>query len=433
MESKSTLPVSTDEPGAVAAIADFIDKIVFSKTGPETVMKAAALYPDVIFLQIEAAIFALFGQSRETDEQAFHCLTLAERCSAVANDRERFWLQVAWYWYRKSYNAALSSLETLLLNYPEDLLALKIAEWLYYCLGQAHCAKSYKILCESIADFHKDNSAFLSMYSFSLELCGQYHNAAETAEMALILDPKAAWAQHTLAHCYLKQSQFGKGIKLLEKAKTSWNDISPLLVGHNTWHLALFYLAQRKKDPIRALLEHSILAKNPDCELEYIDKIALLWRMDMAGFAEPNAMQAIAKTLAQKEPVFYTGFNAIHTSYALASLSEKYALQYYLDCMQRYALGLEDASKTLYWVELVYPFCQSIKAYSFGEYKTASDILKPIISRGFELGGSDAQDELFLQMYLLCLCKTGSQDARVFFKRYLSHYHGSPLETYWFS
>lgn len=433
MESKSTLPVSTDEPGAVAAIADFIDKIVFAKAGAETVIKAAALYPDVIFLQIEAAIFALFGQSGATDEQAFHCLMLAKRCSAKANDRERFWLQTIWYWHRKSYNAALSSLETLLLNYPEDLLALKIAEWIYYCLGQAHCAKSYKILCESIADFHKDNSAFLSMYSFSLELCGQYANAAETAEMALILDPQSAWAEHTLAHCHLRQGKFAQGISLLEKAKSHWADVSPLLVGHNTWHLALFYLAQRDKARIQAILKHSVLAKNPSCELEYVDKIALLWRLDMAGLAEPESLQAIAQVLERKEPEFYTGFNAMHTSYALAALPEKYAIQYYLDSMQNYARSLEDTSKILYWTELVYPFCQSIKAYSYGEYQTALNLLKPVINRGFELGGSDAQDEMFLQLYLLCLRKVEPQSAPAFFKRYLDHYRDSPLATYWFS
>lgn len=433
MESRSTLPVSTDEPGAVAAIADFIDKIVFSRAGAETVLRAAALYPDVIFLQIEAAIFALFNQNSVSDRQALHCLMLAERCSAKANDRERFWLKTVGYWYQKSYDAALSSLETLLLNYPQDLLALKIAEWLYYCLGQAYCAKSYKILCESIADFHKDNSAFLSMYSFSLELSNQYSNAVKTAETALELNPDAAWAQHTLAHCYLKQGKFSEGMQFLEAAKTKWQDVSPLLIGHNTWHLALFYLAERKKSPIKKLLRRSVLAAPPACMLEYIDKIALLWRLDMAGMAEPAMVQDIAGMLVQKEPEFYTGFNAIHTMYALTSLPEKELSDSYLEAMQNFALELTDSSKIAYWLDLVYPFCQAISAYACGKHKMALEFLKPVITRGFELGGSDAQDELFLQLYLLCLRKVEPQNAPAFFQHYLAHYSGSALESYWFS
>ncbi len=69
-------------------------------------------------------------------------------------------------------------------------------------------------------------------------------------------------------------------------------------------------------------------------------------------------------------------------------------------------------------------------AYGYGRTLSGS----PVIEKCFRLGGSDAQDELFLQTYLLSLLAIKKEtEALDFFNMYLAHYTNTNLASYWFS
>jgi hypothetical protein len=60
-------------------------------------------------------------------------------------------------------------------------------------------------------------------------------------------------------------------------------------------------------------------------------------------------------------------------------------------------------------------------------------LMEPVIGGCAQLGGSDAQIELFFQTYLLVLIHTNQKDkALQFFTEHLKYYNNTPLSDWWF-
>jgi hypothetical protein len=330
------------------------------------------------------------------------------------------------------YESALTLFAGLTALYPRDTLAAKFAEWIFYCAGQAYNSHHYLAFCERIAAHNQDESHFLAMHSFAAELSGHLSEAQRLAERALSIESLTPWAHHTLAHAYLNTKNIEKGITTLEAFRDSWEEISPLLRGHNSWHLALFYLALRQGEKVMALYP-IIFGNSPEIVIEQIDAISLLWRLDMAGLPHVDQFRAIANFIDQNPFTHYTGFNTLHYVYCLARLGREADVQKIIDSMDRYGKTLTKGYNQTLWLSVILPLSKGIHAFINNDFHAASKWMEPCISRRTEIGGSDAQSEIIAQTYLLCLLQCDKQKAaREFFKFNLAHYEGTPLAKFWF-
>jgi hypothetical protein len=283
-----------------------------------------------------------------------------------------------------------------------------------------------------MAKENQDESHFIAMHSFALELSGYLSEAQHQAEKAIILEPITPWAHHTLAHVYLNTNNMSHGIVTMEAFRESWNLISPLLRGHNTWHLALFYLALRQEDKVMELFP-SIFGTLPQLVGEHIDAVSLLWRLDMAGLPQTSKFQVIADYFDHAPLEHYTGFNSLHYLYCLARSGREDKVQQEISSIESYAKSLEKGYAQSLWLTVIVPFCKAIHAFVTHDFAAVYHWISPCISRYAEMGGSDAQAELFAQTYLICLLKLHkTNEAEAFFNKYLSHYKGTPLAEFWF-
>lgn len=432
LETHRGLPVTTDSSQVIDAINHFHHQILGFGKQANNIVTAANHYPDNLLIQTYAAIFYLYAQEDKATSTAADYLLLAEKQLNHANRREQLIYHAVAAWQRRDFACAIDLFATVLELFPRDTLALKFAEWLFYCQGQAFKGHQYLALCEQCTRENQDESHFLAMHSFALELCGHYDDAQEMAEKAISMNTLTPWAHHTLAHVYLLKNDITGGIKRLQTLQGSWEDILSLLKAHNSWHLALFHLAQRDSTAVLRLFPN-IFGTMPDTVSEQIDAISLLWRMDMAGLPQDSLFQSLLPHLKQHPFEHYTGFNSAHFIYCLTRNGEMERADASLKTIETHALSLPEGSNQNQWRNLVLPACQGIYHFAQQDYKTAEQTLAPVIQNYLQMGGSDAQDELFTQTYLLSLLRTNQKDkAHKFFNRYLKHYQGTPLAENWF-
>ncbi|KTD06109.1 hypothetical protein Lgra_2886 [Legionella gratiana] len=432
METERGLLVTTESSQVIDIINHFHHQILGAGKEPHLILDAVKNHPNNLLLQVYAASFYLYGQTNPTTERAKEHLFHAEKSLYSANLREKIIYQATKAWMSLDYESALTLLSALTSLYPRDTLAAKFAEWLFYCTGQAYNSHHYLAFCERIAPHNQDESHFIAMHSFAAELSGHLSEAQRLVEKALLLESLTPWAHHTLAHIYLNTNNLAKGIATLETFRVSWNEISPLLRGHNSWHLALFYLALRQVDKVMALYP-TIFGSSPEMITEQIDALSLLWRLDMAGFPQLDQFKIIEHYLDENPYTHYTGFNTVHYIYGLARLGHEDAVQRAILAVEEYAKALTKGySKTL-WQEVILPLSKGIYAFVTNDFQSACDFIAPCISRRTEIGGSDAQSEILAQTYLLCLLQMNKEKAaKEFFKFHLAHYKGTPLAEFWF-
>jgi tetratricopeptide (TPR) repeat protein len=171
------------------------------------IIEAVRIYPQEAFLHILAAIFYLHGQTSENQAKAKQHLQEASPLLNFANEREQSLYQTAEYWSDQSLSEALKHIERHCFKWPQDLTAIKIAEFLFYCKGQKYESKRFLRLTSHCHSEHKDNPYFLAIHSFALELSGRLDDSLQTAQKALQLNEKNPWAHHTLSHIFLKSGQ----------------------------------------------------------------------------------------------------------------------------------------------------------------------------------------------------------------------------------
>ncbi|CDZ78310.1 hypothetical protein BN59_02620 [Legionella massiliensis] len=434
METQRGLQVSTNSIEVIQSINHFHHQIVGSGKFAEDILSAAEHHPDNLLIQTYAAAFYLYAQENVTTNLAAAHLLKAEKQLPKANLREQLSYQAVHSWLRLDYQAALNLFSALTELFPRDTLAAKFAEWLFYCSGQVYQSQRFLAFCEKMAKYNQDESHFLAIHAFALQLSGKHKASMALAERAIDMELITPWAHHCLAHAYLFESDLGGGIACLRRFQSSWEQILPLLKGHNSWHLALFYLANRDETEVLALFNQGIFGTLPETALEQLDAISLLWRMDMAGMPQDNLFKSIANYLGVHPFEPYTGFNSAHFIYCLARAGEKKQVEKALKAIQSYANSLAEGYSRELWLTVNLPFCKAISYFVESDHQNVCKLLSPIIDSCFQMGGSDAQDELFTQTYLLSLlgCKKKDEAKRVF-TNYLAHYENTALADYWFS
>lgn len=421
-------PVGTQSHAILTAVDHFQQQIVASGSSADNILTAVQSHPESMVLQLYSAIFYLFGQDNGAKAIAFQHLRQAEQVLSSAGIRECLLLQAVSAWSQNDYKAGLERLHAITQQFPRDIFSAKLAEWLYYCSGQYYHAQRYLALCERIAKENQDQAYFLAMHAFAHELNGHLQEAQILAEKAITLEKGVAWAHHCLAHVYLNSNQIATGIQCLQAFQPEWQTIFPLLRGHNIWHLALFHLANRDEQEIMNLYP-SIFGTLPDLVGEHIDSISLLWRMDLAGLPQDKPFKVISTYIKEKPFEYHTGFNTVHYMYCLGRVGEVATLQQALSELEMYAKSNTDPL----WIQVIFPLVKAIHAFLQQDYGAASELIQPILQESFAIGGSDAQDELITQTYLMALIRSGKiNDAQKVFDTYLAHYKNTELARYWF-
>jgi Flp pilus assembly protein TadD len=132
------------------------------------------------------------------------------------NARERALHRALALWHANDNLRALEVMEAVTAEWPRDLCTAKLAEFLYYVLGQQHMGARFRAHMTRLAPMHADDPDFLAMAAFAAEWCDDYAAAETGAERALGIEPRNPWAQHALSHVLIRQGRVTEGLARLE-------------------------------------------------------------------------------------------------------------------------------------------------------------------------------------------------------------------------
>ncbi len=425
------LSVSTDKQAIIDALDHFATQLLLNGTAAGEVMDAAKAHPDSLLLNCHSGILFLYTHDDADSAKTVPYLNAAEKIFNASNDREKLHYQAACAWYAKDYDTAIAIYEKITQHWPTDCVAAKFAEWLFYCAGQPYYAQRFLRLTTPMYAHNKNEPGFLAVHSFALELTQNYDQSLSIAEDALALEPITPWAHHTVAHALMAKSDIQRGIKRLETYKPTWKKILLPLAGHLNWHLTLFYLANLDEKNILTRFSPDVWGHMPEVSLEQIDAISLLWRMEMADMAQDDLLSKVTEKLGPHVYQHYIGFDTAHYVYALSRTGNIESAERIIQEAMVYAHNLQPSYKNL-WLNTCVPLFKGIHAYAQAQYKEACMHLTPLLTSIAEVGGSDAQIELFYQTAALSLLRAGQKDKGLaVLKQYLPYYLPTRLGEKW--
>jgi tetratricopeptide (TPR) repeat protein len=426
MKDARGLDVTTDDATAVAAADDFAARLLRLDQGVETILDAAKRWPDTPIVQLYAATFWLYGQTDGALETAAVHL---RACEALAmNTRERALHRALALWHGNDNLRAVEAMEAITTEWPSDLLTAKIAEFLYYVLGQQYMGPRFRAHMRRLEGAHAEDPDFLAMTAFASELCSDYAAAEAVAERALAIEPRNPWAQHALSHVLIRQGHVAEGLARLQS-------FLPLLAAcgrpihcHDAWHLALLHLEELDVAAAMRVFRTHIWGITPDFVVEQLDAIALLWRIEMAAGPMDAQWPSIAEHIAPRALETFMPFMNAHYVYALARAGRADVVEAALAGVRARSAADDEEAKRV-WAPVGRAVIEAAAAFGAGDRARAAALLDPVMPMMTSIGGSDAQDDLFRQTYLRSLQAAGRHvEAAAYFDAITAGKSRTPLD-----
>jgi tetratricopeptide (TPR) repeat protein len=426
MKDARGLDVTSDDATAVAAAGDFAARLLRLDQGVEAILDAAKRWPDAPIVQLYAATFWLYGQTDGALETAAVHL---RACDALAmNTRERALHRALALWHGNDNLRAVEAMEAITTEWPSDLLTAKIAEFLYYVLGQQYMGPRFRAHMRRLEGAHAEDPDFLAMTAFASELCSDYAAAEAVAERALAIEPRNPWAQHALSHLLIRQGRVAEGLARLESFLPLLATCGRPIHCHDAWHLALLHLEQLDVAAAMRVFRTHIWGITPDFVVEQLNAIALLWRIEMAAGPMDAQWPSIAEHIAPRALETFMPFMNAHYVYALARAGRTDVVEAALAGVRARSAADDEEAKRV-WAPVGRAVIEAAAAFGAGDRARAAALLDPVMPMMTSIGGSDAQDDLFRQTYLRSLQAAGRHvEAAAYFDAITAGKSRTPLD-----
>lgn len=332
-----------------------------------------------------------------------------------ASDRETGHIAAIQKFIDGDLQAGVERLESVLLDYPRDVVALQVAHLWDFFVGDARSlrdriARQLPQWSASVPNYH----VLLGMYAFGLEEMGDYRRAEDYGHQAIELNARDAWAQHAVAHVYEMQGRQQEGIDWMESREVHWSTDNFMSV-HNWWHLAMYYLDLGNIERVMKIYDERIRGDRSEVALDMVDASAMLWRLHLRGVDVGERWQEIASVWEPVgEDAFYA-FNDFHAMMAFVGSGNIEAARRLLSAMEG-QIG-KGGSNDVMTAQVGLPLCQALHAFSHGAYGRAIELIRPVRTIANRFGGSHAQRDVID----LTLIESAFRDGQLGLARALSN------------
>jgi tetratricopeptide (TPR) repeat protein len=314
-----------------------------------------------------------------------------------ASMRERLHVEALDAWIRGNLQAAIGACEAILRDHPLDLLALKLANFFYFYLGDTQNLRD--VVARVLPAWQPAQPGYgfvLSLYAFGLEENGQYPDAERLGRQAFEINPGDAWAVHAVAHVNEMQHRHEAGIGWLADTERHWSPLNNFRY-HLWWHLALQYLHRGDGGGALRLYDERLWDPASDEYLDLANDISLLQRLEIAGIDVGDRWQPLADKVEKLCSRRYFAFVDAHYLLALAAAGRRDQAGAMLDALRSYS---QTSGETAAVVTSAVngALCEALYRYRDGDYARAVALLAPVQDRLHALGGSHAQRDLFARI-----------------------------------
>jgi tetratricopeptide (TPR) repeat protein len=236
------------------------------------------------------------------------------------NPRELMHHKALGQWCAGDMAGATETWEELLLEYPLDPLALRLAHFTHFYSGDGR--KLRDSMARAVPQWPEDHPCYgylLGMYGFGLEESGDYAKAERFGRRAVEINPEDAWSVHSVAHCMEMTERHADGIEWTRSLEPSWSKVNNFRY-HLHWHRGLYHLERREFDEVLDLYDNHF-GKDVDTPyyLDMVNATSMLWRLEMFGADVGDRWQTLADIAKKRIPDDELIFVSLHYLMALVS------------------------------------------------------------------------------------------------------------------
>jgi len=309
------------------------------------------------------------------------------------NPREKAHIAALGAWCDGELERTCEILDGILAEHPRDFLALKLANYLYFYMGDAANvrdgpARALRHWDEKTPGY----SHLLALHAFGLEESGDYAAAERAGRRATELDPGDPWAVHSVAHVMEMQDRAADGARWIETLAPNW-DTKNFFRFHLWWHLALMHWGDGRPEKALALYDSRVWAEGSSENLSLCNDISMLARLELAGIDVGARWDAAAKVVREQAGGSVLAFVDAHYAMTLGSMPP---LQAHGTTGRVHATVGRAA-------------CEGAVAWRGKDYARAAAVLAPLRRDLWKIGGSHAQRDLFNLVLVDSALKSGDR------------------------
>jgi hypothetical protein len=397
LKDQRDLQISGATPAARDAFERALDAHLSWRSGAELHLEQAVqAAPAFTMAHVLRAYIDLCSRDPVRVHQT-HAAYLAAS-SLPATPRERLHVAAIGAVLEDDFQSFKTIVQSLLDEYPRDVLALQIGHALDYLTGdlegmRARIAAVLPAWSKDAPGYH----AVLAMHAFSLVESAQYGRAADRGLRALELDPWDARAHHALTHVYEMTGNAAAGLRWMQERRVYWA-ADTVAATHLHWHRGLFQLALGEIEAALVIYDEHVRSGRSTQIPDLIDASALLWRIELLDGDTSERWTELAAAWERHIEDRYCTFNDIHAVLALVGARDWRGARRLENALQRsQSLGTRYGETT----RLVgLPVARALMAFGRGDYAQATQALGLLPSAAHRIGGSHAQRDL---LYLTLL------------------------------
>ena len=322
-----------------------------------------------------------------------------------ATERERRHLDALDAWTRGEFGEAVAHLEAILAGHPRDVLALRLAHYLHFYLGDdENLRDSIGRVLHAWDDSVDGYGYVLGMHAFALEEWGAHDEAERMGRSAVERNPADLWAVHAVAHVMEMQDRRREGVAWIRESEPRLGECNNFGY-HLWWHLALFHLELDDAESVLRLYDERMRADLSDEYLDICNATSMLWRLEERGVDVGDRWNELAERCEARIGDHQLVFADVHYMLALAAGGREAAVDRMLDDVAAFAEGA--ATEQVVMRSAGVAVARAIAHWYRGEYAKVVDVLAPIRYRLPLIGGSHAQRDLFHQLLIAAALGSG--------------------------
>ncbi|XP_051628522.1 tetratricopeptide repeat protein 38 isoform X2 [Manacus candei] len=302
---------------------------------------------------------------KELDRAMRTMVALSE--SQPLTEREKLHVSALDMFARGQLPEACDLWEQILQRHPTDLLALKFSHDTYFYLGY----------------------------------------------QALAINQTDAWSVHTIAHVNEMKADVKKGLEFMKETETNWKN-SDMLACHNYWHWALYFIEKGEYEAALTIYDNHIA---PRClasgsMLDVVDNCSMLYRLHLEGVKLGDRWKDVLALTKKHTKDHILLFNDVHFLMSSLGAKDHKTTQELLTTLQELAKAPCEDHQLSLAPSLGLPLCQAFVEFENGNCDKAVDLLYPIRYQLIQLGGSNAQRDVFSQLLIHAALNSKSQAKR---------------------
>lgn len=401
-------PVQLQDRSSLAALNDFVEGFITCEARAVNVLSAAAQDGSAI-VQASCAALHMFAESREGPINALPFIEAARAAAPRSSEREQRFVEAVAAWVDGDMARAMLLHDEQARLHPRDLVSLKLGQYHRFNVGDA---AGMLRLAQAALPAAADVPQMHGMAAFAWEQCHLMAQAEAAARQALAMTEREPWAQHALAHVMLTQGRLREGLQFMQHSAPTWTRLNSFMVTHNWWHLALFAIELDMDALALQTYDQQAWAVVKSYSQDQIGAVSLLARLELAGIDVGDRWQDVADHIAPRLDDQVLPFLDLQYLYGLARAGRPEAQTLMHNIERRGAHAGPDATEAdRIWQRIAVPVAHGLLAHAQSRHAQAIDSLGEALPRLLQIGGSHAQRDLFEQIHLDALMRSGHWNA----------------------